>query len=176
MIRDEAGFRVIASEVDIILDEHGYTRKGKPILTDKIWLNYVSMWADLARTKGIIVDDQIAETRAQVTPATKSWALANYLLMKGDHTYLTWLLEDDYAGSLDFPELYLPIGRPLERFHRVGQVYQRRFEKVIAVVNPSSTTSAAYHVPAGKWHDLQGAPCLGAVRLSPTSGLVLVRD
>jgi len=171
---DQTGYRLIAEEADIILDEHGYTRKGKPIVTDKTWLEYVSLFADLARTKGVIVDDQIAANRAQVTPAVINWALANYLLVKGDRTYVAWLLDDAAAELNDFPELYLPIGRPREEFVRVGDVYQRRFEKVIALVNPASKASATYRVPPGEWHDLAGAELSGTVNLPPASGLVLV--
>lgn len=173
-VDDEADFRLIANEADIILDEHGYIRKGKPMETDKLWLDYVSLWADLARTKGVIVDDQIAEERSQATPAAVSWALANYLMIKGDRTYVAWPMQYGSAELNDFPELYLPIGRPLEDFHPVGQVYQRRFEKVTAVVNPSSKTAADYSVPEGKWHDLRGAPLSGTVSLPPASALVLV--
>ena len=173
---DEPGFRLIANEADTILDEHGFTRKGKPLVTDKLWLAYVSLWADLARTKGIIVDDKIAEDRSQATPAVINWALANYLMIKGDRTYVAWPMQYGAAEMNDFPELYLSIGRPLEDFRPVDQVYQRRFEKAIAVINPSSKTAADYGIPAGQWRDLQGAAQSGTVSLPPASGLVLVSE
>ena len=178
-LEDEAGYRLVASKADVIGDEHGYTRYGKPMLTDQRWLQYISLFADLARTKAVLIVDRIAHDRSQVTPAVVNWALANYLLMKGDHTYVAWPTPAAETGTLDgtlddYPELYLPIGRPLEDFARVGDVYRRHFERVIAVVNPADKTAAPYHIPSGSWHDLAGTPRSGTVNLPPGSGLVLV--
>jgi hypothetical protein len=170
---DEAGYRLIANELDIIVDEHGYTRKGKPMFTDEKWRQYVSLFADLAQTKPIVVIDQLTEGPDPPTPAVINWALANYLLMKGDRTYVAWPMDNGYGRIDEYPELYLPIGRPLESFVGVGDVFQRRFEKAIAIVNPASKASATYQVPPGKWRDLAGSEHSGIITLPPASGLVL---
>lgn len=173
---DEAGYRLVAAKLDIILDEHGYTRDGKALLTDSKWLRYISLFAELARTKPIVVIDQLAREPDGVTPGARNWALANYLLMKGDRTYLAWPLYNTYGRLDEYPELYLPIGHPLEDFARDGQVFRRRFERALALVNPQQGTNATCNIGPGPWRDLGGVPHSGVVSLPPASGLVLVPD
>jgi Hypothetical glycosyl hydrolase family 15 len=173
---DEGGYRRVAAKLDIILDEHGYTRDGKAMLTGDQWLRYISLFAELARTKPIIVVDQLARDRSRVTPAVRNWALANYLLMKGDRTYLAWPMEGAYGGLDEYPELYLPIGRPLGDFVRDGRVFRRRFEKALAIVNPERDVAATCNIGPGRWRDLAGTQHAGVVSLPPASGLVLVPD
>ena len=172
---DEAGYRLVATKLDIILDEHGYTRDGKAMLTGDKWRQYISLFAELARTKPIVVIDQLAKDPAGVTPAVRNWSLANYLLMKGDRTYLAWPLYHTYGRLDDYPELYLPIGRPLENFVREDHLFRRRFEKVLALVNPERDVAVTYNLGPDRWRDLAGTPHIGTVSLPPTSGLVLVR-
>jgi hypothetical protein len=173
-LEDEAGYRLVASKIDIICDEHGYTRGGKAMLTDKKWAQYISLFADLARTKAVLVIDQLTRDPSRVTPEILDWSLANYLLMKGDRTYLAWPTEGVYGRFDNYPQLYLPIGRPLQPLSREGNVYRRRFEKVIALVNPASTAAASYRLEAGRWYDLTGLRRSGVVSLPPASGLILV--
>ena len=173
-LEDQTGYRLVAAKLDIICDEHGYSRDCKPLLTDQKWLQYLSLFADLARSKPVIVIDQLARDRSQVTPAVVNWALANYLLMKGDRTYVAWPMYNRYGRLDEYPELYLPIGRPLEAFVRDGQVFRRRFEKALALVNPARGASVTYRLGRRKWRDLAGTPRSGEVSLPPVSGLVLV--
>jgi len=175
-VEDEAGYRLVASKLDIICDEQGYTRRGKAMASDENWLKKMTLFAELARTKPIIVIDQLTKDPATVTPEVINWALANYLLMKGDWTYVAWPTEDAYGKFDDYPELYLPIGRPLESFTRDGTVFRRHFEKVLALVNPARSAPASYQLEPGRWHDLQGAERQGTLELPPGSGLVLTRD
>ena len=175
-VDDEAGYRLVASKLDIICDEQGYTRGGKAMASDDTWVKKMTLFAELARTKPIIVIDQLTKDPATVTPEVINWALANYLLMKGDWTYVAWPTEDAYGKFDDYPELYLPIGRPLEPFTRDGGIYRRRFEKVLALVNPAKSASASYQLDPGRWHDLHGTERQGTLELPPGSGLVLVRD
>jgi hypothetical protein len=170
---DVAGYRLVASKLDIICDEQGYTRKGLPMAAGQTWVDKMTLFADLASTKPLIIIDQLTKDPAKVTPEIINWALANYLLVKGDRTYVAWPTEDVYGKLDEYPELYLPIGRPLEVFTRDGDIYRRRFEKVLALVNPAKSAPASYHLDAGPWHDLQGKERTGTIELPPGSGLVL---
>ena len=173
---DEAGYRLVATKLDIILDEHGYTRDGKAMLTDAKWLSYISLFAELARTKPIVVIDQLAKEPAGITPTVRNWSLANYLLMKGDRTYLAWPLENTYGQLDEYPDLYLQVGRPLEPFVQDGLVYRRRFEHALALVNSQNKSGATCDIGPGRWRDLGGAQYSGVVSLPPASGLVLVPE
>lgn len=173
-LEDEAGYRLVADKLDIILDEHGFTRAGKAFVKGDNWLKYMTLFADLARTKAIVTIDQLAKTRAEITPELRNWSLANHLLMKGDHSYLSWQDQDDYGALVEYAELYLPTGRALEAFAKDGDVYRRRFEEVLALVNPSPTATASYPLE-GNWHDLQGDARRGTLALPPLSGLVLIK-
>ncbi|MDQ2860624.1 MAG: putative glycoside hydrolase family 15 protein [Pseudomonadota bacterium] len=174
---DRADFLKIARYLDIVLDEEGFERHCGPSQTDAAWLDRITLFRDLARSKALISMEYVCPTLAQITPATIDWSLANYLLMKGDRTYLALLPEELAAGVLyDFPELYLKIGRPMGAMDERGGVYFRRFERALALVNPSSTTSARFELGREGWRDRTTRRLLaGPIELAPATAMVLVK-
>lgn len=174
---DRADYLKIARNLDIVLDESGFERNCRPLQTDAQWLDRITLYRNLARIKPLISMDYVCPTLVQMTPATLDWSLANYLLAKGDRSYLALLPEQNGAGVLlEFPELYLKIGRPLGVMAARDGVYFRRFERALALVNPSSTASARFDLGQEGWLDrVTRRPLAGLTSLPPATAMVLIK-
>lgn len=175
---DRAGYLKIASKLDIVVDEHGMTRKCKPMDLDGKWLDRISLNREIARTKALVVIDQVCPTRAPITPEALDWSLANYMLIKGDRTYLAIIDSASYDGSyVDTPELYLKTGRPLAEMAERGGVHHRLFENALALVNASSRETKTFEVDDPQvwrmWRS--GAAVERRLTLAPGTALTLVR-
>lgn len=172
---DAEGYKEVAAQLDIIVDEHGFTRKCHPTVTDQTWLERITLFRDIARTKPVVIIDQVCPTAERITRGVLDWSLANYLLLKGDRSYLAIVSEDHYGpGFQDFPDLYLETGKPLGDFTAEAGAYARRFERALALVNPSSTATASYDLGDKEWADLDGQRYRGFLELPPGSAHVLV--
>jgi pimeloyl-ACP methyl ester carboxylesterase len=73
-------------------------------------------------------------------PAEREWMLANYLLIKGDHTYLNLETSQDVEW---YPEYDLPIGTPtspaftsVEELQNSAGLYARTFSGGLVLINP----------------------------------------
>jgi hypothetical protein len=174
---DRAGYLSIVSHLDIVLDETGFERRCRPLQTGAKWLDRVNLLREVASARPLIQVEKVCPTLAEITPATIDWSLANYLLTKGPRTYLALLPEENAGGIVyDFPELYLKIGRPLGEMRERGGVYFRRFERALALVNPSATSFARIDLGAEGWRDrVSGQPMSGPVSVPPASAMVLVK-
>ena len=174
---DREAYERIAAELDIVLEEGGFERDCRPRQTDASWLDRVTLLQAVAAAKPLISMDTVCPEAARMTRAVNVWALANYLMIKGDRTYLALVSGHEGADYFqDFPELYLPIGQPLGGMERRGRVFVRRFERAVAVVNPSSTAPAAFEVRQPGWRDeVTGEAVSGPIDLPPASARVLIR-
>jgi hypothetical protein len=73
--------------------------------------------------------------------------------------------------------MHVVTGRSLGDFQRRAGVFYRQFEKVLALVNPSSIFPAEFDLGAdAHWLDLRGMSYTGKVMLAPASGLVLEKQ
>ena len=151
---DRTGFLKIAQYLDVVMDETGFERKCRPLELGAQWLDRITLYRDLAREKPLISIEKVCPTLAEITPETINWSLANYLLIKTDRTYLSLYPEQQgYAYFNDFPDYYLKIGRPLGPMGERGGVYFRRFERALALVNPSPNASASIDLGQEGWRD-----------------------
>ncbi|MGE5269760.1 MAG: hypothetical protein ACM3JG_08830 [Thiohalocapsa sp.] len=171
---DLAGFKEVAAELDIIVDEHGFTRGCKPMVSDDAWRQRIALFRDLARSKPVVIIDQVCPTEAGINRAVLDWSLANYLLLKGERSYLAIVPENKYGQLQDFPELYLETGLPQGDFTVERGVYVRHFAKALALVNPSSKAAASYDLGERQWRDLDGKSLTGRLELPPGTARVLV--
>lgn len=174
---DIAGFRQLAASLDIVVDEGGFTRNCKASVTDAHWLVRLRTMRDIAKEKPLIVIDYVCPHSADMTPAALDWSLANYLLLKGDRTYLAIRPLVTEKGPLYDPaQLHVKTGRADGDFKQRGGVYYRQFAQALALVNPSSTRRAQFDLGSGStWRDLRGVAHSGRVTMSPASALVLVK-
>ena len=167
------GFLQIASALDIVVDEHGFTRNNRPLSLDAAWRTRMETYLSLPPGKPLVIIDYPAATQAQLSNTGLSWAIANFLMVKRANSYLSLTTLDGFDKWTEISALDIPIGAPLEAMHETGGLYSRRFEHVIAVVNPSSQRAASMTLPTGEWRDLDGQPDRGALTLGPATALVL---
>ena len=177
--RDIAGFRKTVEPLDIEVDEHGFTRNCKPMDRDQAWVDRITTFRDVARTKPVVIIDQVCPKLEQANRQVLDWSLASYLLFKGDRSYIAITSSTEYGGYYDLPELYLPVGRPLGDFENDSKLYWRRFEHAMAIVNPYSKAAATFDLGRKpfadtRWQDLDGAARTGTITLNPTSAIILM--
>jgi len=140
------------------------------------WLDRITLFQGIAASKGLIIIDQVCPLASQITPELADWSLANYLLVKGSHSYLA-ITGENYGEYVDFPQLHLDIGRPLGAFAVTGGVYHREFARALVLLNPSATTPVSYDLGSeSPWLDPRSQQHLrGTVQLAPGTALVLIR-
>jgi hypothetical protein len=168
---------VLLSAIDIDLDESGFTNgnSGHPgAYTDGTWYALaIHLQKYLAQGKGWFdLNREPVSDFSSVTNAQVQWALANYLLVKNNASFV-FVAGPQYGYLQLRAEFAAPVGSPTESFHQSQGVYVRGFTGGVAFVNPSSTTSYTVML-SGVHHDLYGNAVSGSVTLAPASGLVLL--
>lgn len=160
---------------DGVLDEIGFMGQRQEKVTDDDWLTQVIQAETLSSLGKAYV--AVAYASGGGTPVTGaqrdsvvSWALANYLLVKGRHsfTYVHRLA----PGFVDLPEYDLPIGHPIGPRTIKGGAHHRRYSGGLVIVNPSST--APTQVVLDEPMSDSAGRVLSVARLEPASGLVLL--
>jgi hypothetical protein len=104
----------------------------------------------------------------------KQWAIANYLLLKNNASWLYLCGPQEYGTLLMTPEYAAEIGSPTDTYHQSQGVYIRTFTNGLALVNPSGTGSYSVTL-SGLYRDLYGHSLSGQVTLPPASAQVLLR-
>lgn len=99
------------------------------------------------------------------------------LMRRGDRQFYSQV-EKDASGNWVpevYPEMTLGLGEPIEeRTEITGNVYRRKFEKAIAVVNLDDL-SASITLPAGNYTNSRGQAISSPLSLPPFSGLTLYK-
>jgi hypothetical protein len=164
--------------VDIALDEGGFTNWGSSsdgYYSDDTWLQIMRAMQSLdGLGKGFVSINEMPVNFDQLTHEQINWALANYLLAKGRHSYIAITGIQEYGVLLDTPEYHAAIGYPVGAMYQVQQIYMRDFTNGLAIVNPSSVGSFTITLPAGTFQDLYGEDA-EVLLLEPHHGIVLLR-
>jgi hypothetical protein len=171
--QNPAGFELVADALDIVVEEHGVTRRAKPMELGRAWQTRFGLYRRVATNKPLLIIDYVAQTRDEVTIPAISWSIANYLLVKEDRTYLAMTPMNAPSEFEDFDQLYLQTGRALGPPQTDGRIWWRRFEHAIAVVNPSALFSGRLSLGDNDWRDFEGRVSHGSVEVPPASALVL---
>ncbi len=104
-----------------------------------------------------------------------TWALANYLLIKGAHTYFWFGSPGQYGQSIALQEEEeLNLGVPLTGIRPFQGGYARQFTRGLDIVNPSPTASLHISLPSHEYETPYDAPFSHGV-LPPHSGLILLK-
>ena len=173
----------VAPDVDMFLDEGGFTDFGTQNITGVAWqrevntLEYLNDQGKAFDVNGIVD----APSDKQVTPAQINWVLANYLLVKGAHSY-TYIYAGDhvsqkrspsgYGTFYNRPQYHVAIGHPTSARVGADGVQLRRYSGGLVIVNPSGLRT--FSVPlGGAYRDMFGHSYT-SVTLPPASGLVLL--
>jgi len=179
---DVRGFDRIAAEADIVVDEGGFSRSCKPKALDAYWAAHFGSFRKVAKERALVIIDQICKPLSGVSPQLVSWSLANYLLVRGDRTYLAMTdyetKESKGAGTDDGTTAapQLGIGEPVGDPERNDGLYSRRYQNGIVIVNPSSAKSSVFDLGSHKYRDMLGNTWTGLSPVGPASGHVLVLE
>jgi len=181
-IRDVAGSIELASEADVLLRESQFLHACEKGNTDFVsgltrgtnWYATLEMMNELHDKKVIVSFNYLCNKPvAAASTAEISYALANFYLMRGLHTYFEMQngTRSQGAGSSAYPaSMFLNLGAPLDPPPAAGSpnssggCYQRRYTHGLVVVWPSPTGSCSYTVPGGAdWADMFGNPVAAGV-------------
>ena len=178
-----ANVKAAAPYLDMIFDESGYTDYGKRRLTGSAWdaetaaLDYLNRHG-----KGFDINAIVnVPNDAAVTPSQLSWALANYLLVKGarSYTYVYGGKGLGFGGSpLGYgtffarPEYHIPVGHPVSSAYVSNRLHMRRYSGGLVMVN--ATDSARYMIRLGRTYKNMEGRTISLVTLSPGTGIVLL--
>jgi hypothetical protein len=140
--------------------------------------------------RGLMIQETTCDNLADMTPELRSWMFANYLLIRGDKTYIT-IVPRRGLVYYDGAEYYLPIGAPAGPPVERDGVYTREYQHGLVAVNPDAVPRP---LPLGSasYVDIKGAVASGGqlvsggqlfngrvmsgtVTVPPASGLVLLR-
>jgi hypothetical protein len=169
----------LMSYVDILFDEQGFTNPngGSPYkYTGAAWVAKAQhTWKFISSGHGWQDINQFGVSLSALTTAQKQWAVANYLLLKNNASWIYICGPQEYGTLLMIPEYAAQIGSPTDAYHQSQGVYMRHFTNGLALVNPSETTSYSVSL-TGAYRDLYGHTLSGQVTLPPASGQVLLRD
>lgn len=170
---------------DLIVWECGFSWHGskttvQPFITDSVWQERVQWLENLNRhSKPFFIINEVKATgHDAITPAQVQWVLANYLLVKGTHSYVSIYPYDPdadkqfYGGFNDRPEYRAAIGHPVSPRYTFQGAERRDYSNGLVLVNPSGTKTAVVTLPR-KCADLYGK-MLSKVTLEPASGIVLL--
>lgn len=112
------------------------------------------------------------------------YAVASYLIGKGDRSYIANFFADATSCNSAFycadrataawPQFNLTHGAAAGPMRVTGNIYHRTFAKVIALVNPSTTTAFKYDLGASVYHRSDCTRYTGTITVPPITGLVLL--
>ncbi len=163
--------------LDIDVDEQGFTNgsSGPPWqFTDAAWQQQMlALQYNASLGHGLFSINQEPVPFSQISVAQVQWAIANYLLVKNQSSFLYICGYQQYGYLLLRTEYSAPIGQPIGGMVAMQGVYLRDFTQGLAIVNPSSTSTSVVRLQ-GAYRTLYGQVVRNQVRLAPDSGLVLL--
>ena len=162
-----------------------------PAFAETDWRDAINKTLDFVRKDRILILQNYLKTPDDV--ARRKYLLANYLLVKGARTYLSYFA----AGPLEwYPEWDIQIGQPLSSAATIDElardgVYRRDFTAGTVLVNPSPKAVRVALDRNFRQVNFTGGGALGptgipsgrlayrrvrTVELAPTSAEILLRD
>src|SRR5262249_14815396 len=163
---------------DVWLDEGGFSNGCKPVVVDLVWRAMFDLAYQKAMAGAYVSMNTLCKAFSEIDMQESSWIIANFLLVRGNRSYLAVLGPGDGGRFLDYPQSWdPPVGKPLGPPGALGPLFVRDYEHGLVVVNPSSKNAASFNLPAGRWHAQEKeGPAAGPLSLPPRSGLVLIRE
>jgi hypothetical protein len=167
----------LMSHVDLLFDEQGFTNgnNGPPYnYTDAAWVAKARhMWNFIVSGHGWQDINQFGTPFKTLSNAQKQWAIANYLLLKNNASWIYICGYQEYGTLLLTPEYTAPIGSPTDTYYVNQNVYGRDFTNGVVLVNPSSHGSFTVSL-SGTYHDLYGHIIGSKLTLAPVSAIILL--
>ncbi len=185
---DEADFAAsLYRYLDIQLHEGGFTNYGKQLVADGRWQGIAQNFEKLNQmNKGFVILNVFRATNSLgepddniITQSQINWAIANYLLVKGSHSYMMiYSTNNDnskysYGKFTDRPEYHVRIGHPTSARYLYQNVQRRDYSNGLVLVNPSSVNTYTVTLPA-VYTDFYGTR-RSTITLAASTGIVLLR-
>jgi hypothetical protein len=151
-----------------------------PRFSEADWRASTDRLLDLAAGKKIIILQNYLQSTADL--ARRRYYLANYLLVRGDRTYIEYFAKTPLEW---YPEWTLDLGKAINTGRTAADlksagVYRREFERGVALVNPSNsgvtialTTPMTRVEPAGGGVIGSGGILPGELHRSPVTRIVV---
>ncbi len=165
--------------VDLVFDERGFTAYGNGPITGADWENEITNLELLnTENKAFFVSNEWnnVPNDQSITHAQINWSLANYLLVKGSHSYVYIYPLDNgvqgYGNFYDRPEYHVAIGSATSARYTYDGVQRRDYSGGMTLVNPSSTLSYTVTLPS-TYSDLWGNH-LSSITMAPATAEVLL--
>ena len=170
------------SNIDGMLDENGYTHYGT-LLTGSAYANTLS-WVQYLQAHGIaalITDYYCTGTSgcsndpSTLTAKQVDWALASYAIGNngGENVFIS-----PHGGAIPSyrGEYSTRYGNACSGFTQVSSnVYMRRFQGGLAIVNATGGTPFSLTLPAGhNYSDIEGRPVTNPLIVNPTDAYMLL--
>jgi hypothetical protein len=169
--------RTVMTTTDLLFDERGFTNYGNVpnVPTPQEWLTIVD-YLNYVQSQGVcyMLNGEEPGESADITPQERQWAIGNYLLVKGDCTYMYMTGQQKYGDIVTFPEYSIPIGRPSGAMFQAQGVWERDFGGGLTLVNPYDNT-AVVALPHGHWKDVDGHAVASPVTLQRQTALILLK-
>ena len=166
----------LISLADIWLDEGGFSQDSRKGIVDQPWEVRYNVSRLKAAEGGYVGANKTGVKFEDIPESEITWILANFLLVRGEHSYLA-ITGDKYTGELlPYPLSFNPpVGRPVGDSRKEGKLYVRDYQNGFIAVNPSSKESASFDTPSGNWTDRLGRDIPGTITLPPRSGIILLK-
>ena len=184
------GFVGLSREADVVLVENAFyqsalcTKDDVHYYNDAAapqgdhWTKRFNAFRTVAKERGLLFTDGCGTANASVTSMsneTVSWILANYLLVRGNQTYLSLKSAFDLGKTTERPELAAAnVGAPLGEPMQQGSLWTRQYAKGLVIVNPMKTGVASFDLGSIIYTDVYGNTLQGTVPVPPVSGLILI--
>jgi hypothetical protein len=169
-VGDPATTRIV-DQLDIVLDEAGFSQFGSGYTTDSSWLNLVA-WMGYTQRRGgayLVIDEWPTVGVSQL-----EWSIASYLAGKADAAAIFVSGIQQYGSEQWHPEYGAAIGRACGALYAAQNVYFRRFGGGLAVVNPSASATYTVTLPRPSYQDLEGKTVTSPLTMTPHTGYALV--
>ncbi len=180
------------ANADGMLFEQGFTDYGKYQTAGSGIVNFAIEWGEYAQQHHVafLITDYLCSSRGGTQPFNGNapcptdpnaipapqidWSLATYALINegGEDVYVSPQTGEWYSYRPDFTATY---GAPCGAYAQIApNVYQRRFNGGMVVVNANSS-SYSVSLPANHaYHDLEGRAVTNPLHLTGTDGYVLL--
>lgn len=167
----------VMTTTDLLFDERGFTNYGEArnVPTPEEWQSIVD-YLDYVQGQGVcyMLNGEEPGENADITPEERQWAIGNYLLVKGNCTYMYMTGQQKYGDIVSFPEYAIAIGHPKGGKVLSQGVWQRKYSSGLTLVNPYDTT-AEVDLPRGHWVDVNGAAAGPTVTLTKQTAIILLK-
>jgi hypothetical protein len=165
--------KALLAHLDIDEDEAGFTNYGNSYAGDAVFNNVV-YWMGYAQSIGhaFFVVDKYKTT--SVSDAQLDWAIATYLMGKQAAASMDVVDGQGYGYEYWFPQYSAAIGHACAKMYTTQNVYMRRFNGGLSLVNTSTKSAYTVTLPQPSYTSIDGGTITSPATLPPQSGMVLL--